>query len=857
MAFITLSGIDEAISQLNANPDTLKGRLVDLIRSYFPDEESLQTRTSIEPAEIILALWETENPEEVRQKKKNLSSLKSALNKSLKELAQEGNNPEGIIINRDNVFSISDEHKDSILQKLGITGSSPMESLDLVAAFRELMSGALQEGNLKETAAKLLNELDKTRQMIARTAGLAGQGSGDGEGDGDGDSDAGSSSDGGKTVEIQEVEIGEDDDFEIIEEIIDDHGEENPEATNGGSVEDGEDDEIAGSGLGEITGRETQDFDENTEIIEVDEEELVDEDNELTGSGLGEMVGGEMQDFDDDTEIVEVDAEELGDEVDELTGSDDGEMAGGETQDFDDDAEIVEVDAEELGDEVDELAGAVNGEMVGGETQDFDDDAEIVEVDAEELGDEVDELAGSGNGEMAGGETQDFDEDAEIVEVDAEELGDEVDELAGSGNGEMVGGETQDFDDDAEIVEVDEEDIVDEVDEHTGSGLGGMPGGELPDFDEDAEIIEVDEEELVDEVDELTGSGLGGMPGGELPDFDEDTEIIEVDEEELFEEAEEHLQDNMDRIDLNREPAPVQPQGTGRTLDLSHYIDANEALTAPPDTLVESHDDYIAQILERFMPKFVKIPADHYIIGIPQPNHNERVSGKVWLKSFYISQLPVTNDLFDFFVRETGYETDAERAGFGNVFTGRISSRTDPETGRHVMTISRGSSSQRVRGANWRHPAGPDSSLENKATHPVVQVSRQDALAFASWAGKRLPNEDEWEAAARGSQGLLFPWGNEWQKDMANVESSLAGDTTPVIRHGQKSMSPFGVYDLLGNVFEWTSTIHHPATPSTGNSPPIYVLKGGCWTSKAGITCAARLLERNTWSNIIGFRCAV
>ncbi|MBI4791162.1 MAG: SUMF1/EgtB/PvdO family nonheme iron enzyme [Deltaproteobacteria bacterium] len=298
-------------------------------------------------------------------------------------------------------------------------------------------------------------------------------------------------------------------------------------------------------------------------------------------------------------------------------------------------------------------------------------------------------------------------------------------------------------------------------------------------------------------------------------------------------------------------------QESGQRLDLSHYIDADEALAALPETLVETHDEYIAQILDRFMPKFIRIPAGYYLTGRDRPSHNERPAKKILLQNFYISQLPVTNDLFDFFVRETGYETDAERTGFGTVVTGRICNSIDPQTGRNVLSISHGTRSQRMQGANWRHPQGPASSLENKANHPVVQVSRHDALAFAAWAGKRLPSEDEWEAAARGAFGFLFPWGNEWQGELANTESSLTGDTTPVTRHGKLSISPFGVYDLLGNVFEWTSTVAGPQRQATGNAPLIYVLKGGCWTSRTGTTAASRLLETETWSNIIGFRCAV
>jgi formylglycine-generating enzyme required for sulfatase activity len=93
--------------------------------------------------------------------------------------------------------------------------------------------------------------------------------------------------------------------------------------------------------------------------------------------------------------------------------------------------------------------------------------------------------------------------------------------------------------------------------------------------------------------------------------------------------------------------------------------------------------------------------------------------------------------------------------------------------------------------------------------------------------------------------------------NLANFESSHIGDTTPVARHGKSSMSPFGLLDLLGNVYEWTATLHTPSHLRTENLPLISILKGGSWSSKKGITTASRLLESNTWSNIIGFRCAV
>ena len=643
MALITHQGISAAIANLRPNPDTLKGRLISIIHSYFPTEERLEEIDAISAEDLIRKLWEVDDPAVIHQKKKNLSSLKSSINKDLKKLARQGENPEGLIIGRDNVFTISDEHKDDLLQKLGL--SSALDPKDILTLMRGILDSVVLGDGGREAASSLLKELDKTREIIAKAAG----GIGDAPqhlatGTGIGDAAAGNRADGAAVAET---------------------------ATGGKSAASG------GLAGGELTGS--------------------------TGTDAGaEGTGGN----------------EAESAVDEWLADEDFELL--------DEAEILEQKTE------------IAGDIIGGPD---------------------DGLAGGG--------------------------------LA---------------------------------------GMGTDTGAELPGGAEDGpaalELLDQEEVELLDEAESL----------------EQQVEIIDEDETNPVGE--------IGATDSGQRDA-------ARPLDLSHYIEADEALASPPETLTESHDDYIAQILERFMPKFIKIPAGHYLTGRDQPAYNERPTRKIFLQSFYIAQLPVTNDLFDFFVRETGYETDAERAGFGNVVEGRISNRIDPDTGRNVLFINRGTRSRKTQGANWRHPAGPGTSLENKGNHPVVQVSRHDALAFAAWAGKRLPVEDEWEAAARGPEGLLFPWGNEWQGELANTEAALTGDTTPVIRHGKSSMSPFGIYDLLGNVFEWTATVHTPSRPVNTRMPPVYVLKGGCWTSNTGITTAARLLEPDTWSNIIGFRCAV
>jgi formylglycine-generating enzyme required for sulfatase activity len=738
MALITHQGISEAIANLQPNPATLKGRLINLVHSYFPTEESLGEIDSIAPEYLIRQLWEVEDPEGIRQKKKNLSSLKSSINKDLKNLARQGKNPEGLIIGRENVFTISDEHKNDLLQKLGLSG--PLDPKDLLSLISGILDTVMQGDGRKEAASSLLKEFDKTREMIAKAAGIS-------------------------------------DDQTLLST-----GGETAEAAAGSSV----DGAVAGTAAdGSLAG---------VELI-----------GPGYGAGAGAAGGDELPE-DEEIEILE-EAEILEEEpvADELPEADELEVL--------DEAEILEEEAEI----VDEAASVPGAGLAEGE------------------------LTGPGYG--AGGEA--------TGGAEAEPAADELPE-----------DEELEVLDEAEILE-EEAGIVDEEASAPGAGLAGGEltgpgygaGGEATDGAEAEspadELPEADELEVLDEEEILEAE-----PAAD--ELLEDAELELLDEAEILAEKAEIVdEDEITPVADEIGATDDAKRDAARPLDLSHYIEPDEALASPPETLTETHDDYIAQILERFMPKFIKIPAGYYRTGRDQPAYNERPARKIFLQSFYIGQLPVTNDLFDFFVRETGYETDAEKTGFGNVVEGRISNRIDPHTGRTVLSINRGTRSQRMQGANWRHPSGSDSSLENKGNHPVVQVSRQDALAFAAWAGKRLPSEDEWEAAARGHEGLLFPWGKEWHRELTNTESSLTGDTTPVIRHGKPSMSPFGVYDLLGNVFEWTATVHTPSRPVSNRTPPVYVLKGGCWTSKTGIAAAARLLEPDTWSNTIGFRCAV
>ena len=142
-----------------------------------------------------------------------------------------------------------------------------------------------------------------------------------------------------------------------------------------------------------------------------------------------------------------------------------------------------------------------------------------------------------------------------------------------------------------------------------------------------------------------------------------------------------------------------------------------------------------------------------------------------------------------------------------------------------------------------RPPAG-------REQHPVVLVSHADAAAYCAWRGVRLPSEAEWEKAARGTDGRYFPWGDTFDAERLNSEDGGPFDTVPVGQYPD-GQSPYGVLDMAGQVFEWTSTLLR-------KEPPRYVVKGGSWDDFPGVTrSAARHGRPPALKHIlIGFRCA-
>ena len=146
----------------------------------------------------------------------------------------------------------------------------------------------------------------------------------------------------------------------------------------------------------------------------------------------------------------------------------------------------------------------------------------------------------------------------------------------------------------------------------------------------------------------------------------------------------------------------------------------------------------------------------------------------------------------------------------------------------------------------WRDgrlPAG-------RERHPVVLVSHADAAAYCAWREARLPTEPEWEKGARGTDGRYFPWGDTFDAGRLNSEDGGPFDTVPVGQYPE-GQSPYGILDMAGQVFEWTST-------SFRNEPPRYVVKGGSWDDFPGVTRSAARHGRppDLKHILIGFRCA-
>jgi len=210
------------------------------------------------------------------------------------------------------------------------------------------------------------------------------------------------------------------------------------------------------------------------------------------------------------------------------------------------------------------------------------------------------------------------------------------------------------------------------------------------------------------------------------------------------------------------------------------------------------------------------------------PVHPVSVSG------FWIDVCQVTNRDFARFVAETGYVTVAERPLDPADFPGAPAENLLP--GSLVFTRTRGPVDLRhlshwwtwTPGACWRRPEGPKSSVDGRADHPVVHVAYEDAERYAAWAGKTLPTEAQWELAARGGlDGAAYTWGDQPEPQGAQLANYWHGDfpwrpargygTTASV--GSCEPNGFGLFDMAGNVWEWTTDWYSARHPEPADSP--------------------------------------
>ncbi len=908
---VTIEGIDDALESLRySNKKTLKSRLVEAIREQYRLADGVDSVSLIDTDFLVKTLWDTgDDPALIRNRRKNFNSIKSSVNAELKRLYEDGKNKEGIIINQRNVFDMSEDAKSEFLESFtyGNDGSNPIP-LDKITDVLNVINDFISN---KDSGLENDDKFEQLKDLIKDLSGKVGLGTEDeggikysldpdapgmapapepGEGDGEGDGEA-------EDIEYEEIEEEDIDEIEgdeledieeffedgDIEEVIEEDPGDEPEDVEiiddeEGDIEELDEEAITDDELEEDEYEEIEESsedgeyddieiieDDDDEFEEVPEEELEDSEGSLEESAEDDFDGDEFEEIeespedeeyddveiieDDDDEFEEVPEEELedsegsleesaeddfdGDEFEEIEESPEGEEYDDVEIIEDDDDEFEEVPEEELEDSEGSLEESAEDDFDGDEFEEIEespedeeyDDVEIIE-DSDDEFEEVpeEELEGSdgdleeiAEDEFDGDEFEELEDDGELEEVEEAPEDEDVEVIDDAGEDEF---------ENVEIVDDDEEDL-EEIIEDDEDGLLGVEEGPADDDYEDIEVVDAPEEDDYEDIEVIDDDGEDAVEIQDEGDIDDDIEII--DEDDLDDDEYEYvLEDILEDYDT-----------TGYTGEDGE--DKAHRLADEFDKMLSEND--------RFYNQHLLIPGGRYITGNDSSGGKGKPQTSVTLPDFYFGKFPVTNYLFELFIEKTGYVTTAERVGHGLVYMGRYRNFTDENTGRKTLAWSSALKSEMVKGASWFQPNGPGSNLHGKRNHPVVQVSLEDAMAFSAWTGKRLPTEEEWEAAARTSEGYLLPWGGKLRDSLCNIESSALGDTTEVDKY-KKADNKFGISDLIGNVLEWTGT------RDSDDSKIAYIAKGGSWISTENIDLAKRfVMDSKTNSNILGFRC--
>ena len=299
----------------------------------------------------------------------------------------------------------------------------------------------------------------------------------------------------------------------------------------------------------------------------------------------------------------------------------------------------------------------------------------------------------------------------------------------------------------------------------------------------------------------------------------------------------------------------------------------------------------------------VWVPGGTFVMGSDKHYREERPAHRVTVDGFWMDRYLVTNERFARFVAETGYVTFAETPPTAEDYPDAIpemlfaGSLVFVQPSAPVETNDITNWWQYVRGASWKHPLGPESSVDDLAQHPVVHVTFADAEAFAAWEGKALPTEAEWEFAARGGlERAAYAWGDEFLPGDRYMANTWQGEFPwqQLNKDGYERTSPVGVFppngyglhDVIGNVWEWTTdwyTARHPhdeakacCIPHNPRGPrmeesyeaqqpapiPRKVLKGGSHLCAPNYCRRYRPAARypepiDTSTTHVGFRCIV
>ncbi len=241
----------------------------------------------------------------------------------------------------------------------------------------------------------------------------------------------------------------------------------------------------------------------------------------------------------------------------------------------------------------------------------------------------------------------------------------------------------------------------------------------------------------------------------------------------------------------------------------------------------------------------IEIPASKFTMGSNDGENDENPVHTVYLDKYYIGKYEVTVNQFRKFVNSTGYKTDAEKAGGAYIYDDGVK-KTD---------------------ANWNNPY-----FIQADNSPVTYVSWNDAKTYCDWVGLRLPTEAEWEKAARGTDGRSYPWGNSWDGNKCNHGSSLSPyidasdgyEKISPVGSFPSGVSPYGVYDMAGNVWEWCNDwygdSYYSISPNTNPAGPSYgttkVLRGGGWVFNADFCRSANRIHYGPVARVYhnGFR---